>query len=76
MPVDYRINVKLNLFGLIKLTVDLNSVMYNYKINGIDNDGPFNKAVVTVLPDADGKDSLYWASTQFIPNTAEKKSIL
>jgi hypothetical protein len=73
MPVDYRIAVKLNLLGLIKLSVDLNSVMYNYKINTDEKEELFNKAIVTVLPDADSRDSEYWNASQFIPNNDEEK---
>ena len=73
MPVDYRIALNLNLFGLIKLEIDLNSVMYDYSLNNKENENIFNKAVVTVLPDADVKDTTYWMSSRFIPNTLDEK---
>lgn len=74
MPIDYRISVRLNLLGLIKMAVDLNSVMYNYKINTPENEVVFDKAIVSVLPEADTKDSAFWDSSQFIPNTTEEKA--
>ncbi|MFH1197090.1 MAG: DUF5686 family protein [bacterium] len=72
MPVDYRIDIKLSLFGLLHLSIDLNSVMYNYSINEPEEEGLFNKAIITVLPDADNQDSLFWGNSRFIPNTGEE----
>ena len=73
MPVDYRIAVKLNFLKLIKLSIDLNSVMYDYKINMPADNVLFDKAMVTVLPTADDKDSSFWSGSRFIPSTIEEK---
>jgi hypothetical protein len=73
MPVDYRLFLKANFLGLARFGVELNTIMYDYKINPELNDDFFTKAVVTVLPDADKKDSLYWTATQTIPNTSEEE---
>jgi hypothetical protein len=72
MPVDYRLFAKGNVLGLAIFGFELNTILYNYKINSHLSDNIFSKAVVTVLPDADKKDSLYWISSQTIPNTPEE----
>lgn len=72
MPVDYRLFLKASFLGLARLGFELNSVLYDYKINPAINENEFSKAIVTVLPDADKKDSLYWLSIQTIPNTDEE----
>ena len=72
MPVDYRLFLKANFLGLVRLGFELNSVLYDYKINPVIDENEFSKAIVTVLVDADKKDSLYWLSTQTIPNTDEE----
>jgi len=74
MPVDYRLFLTVNFLGLARIGFELNSVLYDYKINPHIPDDQFTKAIVTVLPDADEKDSLYWVSTQSIPNTIEEES--
>ncbi len=72
MPVDYRLFLTANFLGLARLGFELNSVLYDYKINPVIDENEFTKAIVTVLVDADKKDSLYWLSTQTIPNTNEE----
>jgi len=72
MPVDYHLLIKVNFLGLVKFGFELNSVLYNYKINQPMDDEIFSKAIVTVLPEADKKDSLYWGKTLTIPNTDEE----
>ncbi len=73
MPVDYRLFLTANFLGLARVGFELNSVLYDYQINTVIGDDQFTKAIVTVLPDADEKDSLYWVTTQSIPNTAEEE---
>jgi hypothetical protein len=72
MPADYRLFAKGNFLGLARFGFELNTILYDYKINPELSDDIFTKAIVTVLPDADKKDSLYWTSTQTIPNTVEE----
>jgi len=72
MPVDYRLFLKANFLGLARLGFELNSVLFDYKINPVIGENKFSKAIVTVLVDADKKDSLYWISTQSVPNTDEE----
>jgi len=72
MPVDYRLFLKANFLGLARLGFELNSVLFDYKINPVIDENEFSKAIVTVLVDADKKDSIYWLSTQSIPNTDEE----
>jgi hypothetical protein len=74
MPADYRLVVGANLLGLAKIGFELNTILYDYKINPDINDDFFNKAVITVLPNADKKDSLFWSGIQNIPNTSEEQS--
>ena len=73
MPIDYHLLVKVNYLGLVKFEFEMNSILYAYKINPEMSDDIFSKAVITVLPEADKKDSLYWNSTQSIPNTNEEE---
>jgi len=72
MPADYRLFAKGNFLGLARFGFEINTILYDYKINPELNDDIFTKAIVTVLPNADKKDSLYWTSTQTIPNTNEE----
>ena len=74
MPVDYRLFMKGNILGLARFAFELNTILYDYKINPTLNEDLFSKAIITVLPDADKKDSLFWSSTQTIPNTTEEES--
>ena len=73
MPVDFRLFVKANYLGLAKFGFELNTILYDYKINPNINDAFFDKAVITVLPNADDKDSTYWLNSQTIPNTIEEQ---
>lgn len=73
MPVDYRLLVNANYLGIAKFGFELNTILYDYKINNQLDDDLFNKAIVTVLPEADKKDSLYWQNIQTIPNTTEEE---
>ena len=74
MPADYRLFMKGNFLGLARFGFELNTILYDYKINPELNDDVFSKAIITVLPDADKKDSLYWTSAQTIPSTSEEES--
>lgn len=73
LPVDYRLFVKANLLGLVKIGFELNTILFDYKINQKIDEELFNKAIVTVLPDADKIDSTYWLKTPTIPNTLEEQ---
>ncbi len=72
MPVDYHFIATINYLGLVRLGFEANSILYNYKINQHIPDSFFDKAVITVKPDADKKDSTYWTEIQTIPNTNEE----
>ncbi len=74
MPVDFRIFVKANYLGLAKFGFELNTILYNYEINQSINSDIFDKAVITVLPNADDKDSTYWLNSQSIPYTKEEQN--
>ncbi len=74
MPVDYRLFVKANVLGLVKFGFDLNSILYDYKINIRMKEDLFDKARVTVLPGADKKNTSYWRNIQSIPNTIEEQA--
>lgn len=73
MPVDYRLFVNANYLGLAKFGFELNTILYDYKLNTLIDQEIFDKAIITVLPDADRKDSTYWQSIQYIPNTNEEE---
>ncbi|MBZ0198522.1 MAG: DUF5686 and carboxypeptidase regulatory-like domain-containing protein [Ignavibacteriaceae bacterium] len=72
MPADYRMYVHANLLGLAEIIFDLNTILYDYNINNGLSKNFFNEVVIKVLPDADEKDSIYWAQTQTIPGTIEE----
>jgi hypothetical protein len=74
MPADYRLFMTGNVLGLVEFGFELNTILYNYKINPKLSEDIFSKAVITVLPDADKKDSLYWSTAQTIPNTNEEQT--
>ena len=74
LPVDYRLFVKANLLGLVRVGFELNTILFDYKINQTLPENIFNKAIVSVVPDADEKDSTYWQSTPTIPNTGEEQN--
>jgi hypothetical protein len=74
MPADYRLYATANVLNLVKIGFELNTILYDYMINEPIPDNIFNKAIVTVIPDADERDSLYWLDIQTIPNTAEEQS--
>ena len=74
MPSDYRLIIGANILGLAKIGFELNTILYDYKVNADINDDMFNKAVITVLPQADNKDSIFWTKIQSIPNTPEEQT--
>jgi len=72
MPTDYRLFVSLNLLNLARLSLEMNTIMYDYSLNEKIDDNFFNKAIITVLPEADKKDSVYWTKIQSIKSTSEE----
>ena len=72
MPVDYHLLVEADVLGLTKFGFELNTLLNDYEINKNISDDFFDKAIITVLTDADKKDSTYWDSVQHIPNTEEE----
>lgn len=74
MPVDYRLFIQANVLGLVRIGIELNTILFNYKINEKVPEDIFNNAIVTVVSDADKKDSAYWNSTPTIPNTIEEQT--
>lgn len=72
MPVDYHLIVSAKILNLIKIGFELNTILYDYKMNIPIDEKLFDMAVLTVLPDADEKDSTYWDVIQKIPNTFEE----
>ncbi|MHB1686367.1 MAG: DUF5686 and carboxypeptidase-like regulatory domain-containing protein [Ignavibacteriaceae bacterium] len=74
MPADLRFFIRINYLGIAKLAFELNTILYDYKINPEISNDFFNKAILTVLPRADKKDSSYWQNAQTIPNTREEQT--
>ncbi len=74
MPADFRLFLTANYLGLVRFGFELNTILYNYKINQPIPKNIFGKAIISVLPDADKKDSTYWENVQTIPNTREEKA--
>jgi hypothetical protein len=72
MPIDYRLFVSGNVFGMAKFAFNIESVLYDYDINlEIDNDY-FDMVVLKILPEASKMDSSYWSNNQKIPNSLEE----
>src|SRR4030065_1647088 len=59
MPVDYRLFANANYLGLARFGFEINTILYDYKLNDRLDENIFDKAIVTVLPDADKKDSSF-----------------
>ena len=74
LPTDYRLIIEGNLLGIAKFGFQLSSIFNNYEINTGISDDFFDLAMVTVKPDADKKDSLYWHNIQAIPTTEDEDS--
>ena len=72
MPVDYRMSMGISFLKLAKIGFELNTSLYNYEINNNIEDSFFDKAILTVLPEADKKDSVYWTKVQTIQSTSEE----
>lgn len=72
MPVDYRLFVEGNVLGLAKFGFEVNSILYDFKINPEFDEDFFGMLVLKVLPQADQKDSTYWNKIQTIPSTMEE----
>jgi hypothetical protein len=73
MPVDYRLFATANYLNIARFGFELNTILYNYNINPKIDEDIFSKAIITVQPEADERDSLYWVTTQTIPNTREEE---
>ena len=74
MPIDYRVFANGNALGLLKFGLEFNTVLYDYEINPEISNSFFDKAIVTVLSEADEKADEYWLNTQSIPNSQEENS--
>ncbi|MCP5061001.1 MAG: carboxypeptidase-like regulatory domain-containing protein, partial [Ignavibacteriae bacterium] len=72
LPIDYRLFAEGNYLGLAKFGFEVHTIMHNYEINTSIDDDLFDNAIISVLPDADIKDKIYWSSIQAIPNTLEE----
>lgn len=74
MPADYRIFARVNFMGLIRIGFEVATVLSEYIVNNPIPAEIFSGAVVTVVPEADKRDSLYWGELQTIPGTSEEDS--
>jgi len=72
MPIDYRLFVIGNILGMAKFAFDIESVLYDYKINPKIDDNYFDMVVLKILPEAGKMDSSYWQNNQKIPNSLEE----
>lgn len=71
-PIDYRLFADGNVFGFLKFGLELNSLMYNYKINEEITEDKFDGAIISVLPEADEKKEKFWKTIQGIPSSEEE----
>jgi hypothetical protein len=74
MPVDYRLLLNVTILKLAKFALEMNTILHNYEVNNNIDDSFFDKAIVTVLPEADKKDSVYWTKIQAIHSTVEENT--
>lgn len=74
MPVDYRMAMTITILKIARIAFEMNTMLYNYEINNNIDDKVFEDAILTVLPEADKKDSVYWTKIQSIQNTAEENT--
>ncbi len=72
MPVDYHLFADANYLNIARFGFELSTILYDYKINPKLKNDIFNKAIITVVPKADEKDSTFWKNTTTIPNTQEE----
>jgi hypothetical protein len=72
MPIDYRLFLRANILGIARIGFEVNTILYDYKINPTISNDFFNKAILTVEPGADKKDSAYWKNSVTIPTTDEE----
>lgn len=75
MPIDYRLYAEGTVLGLAKFGFEINSVFYDYSINRPIPDEYFDMAAIKVFPEADEKDSVYWAENTRIPQTSEEVEV-
>ncbi|MCB9258643.1 MAG: carboxypeptidase-like regulatory domain-containing protein [Ignavibacteriales bacterium] len=73
LPIDYRLFAEGNYLGLAKFGLEFSTIMNSYEINSEIDEEIFDKAIISVLPEADKKDEIYWQSIQSIPNTLEEE---
>jgi len=72
MPVDYRMALTITILKIARIAFEMNTILYSYEINNNIDDKVFEDAILTVLPEADKKDSVYWTKIQSIQNTSEE----
>ena len=72
MPIDYRLFLSGNIFGMAKFAFSIESVLYDYNINLEIDNNYFDMVVLKILPEADKMDTTYWSSNQKIPNSLEE----
>ncbi len=73
MPVNLSLQAEGKISMIIHLQFSLKalSVLQDYRINKPFKGKIFDRVVIKVLPEADKRDSLYWAKNQLIPPTTE-----
>lgn len=74
LPADYRIFARISFIGLVKIGLELATLLSEYSVNQPISDEIFSGAVITVIPEADTRDSLYWSTVQVMPVTGEEDS--
>jgi hypothetical protein len=72
MPTDYHLYLHSNVLGIAQFAFELNTALHDYEMNIPLTDDFFTKAILTVMTDADKKDSTYWEFSQRIPNTIDE----
>ncbi len=73
MPVNLSLQAegKISLIIHLQFSLKALSVLQDYRINKPFKKKVFDRVAIKVLPEADKRDSLYWAKNQLIPPTTE-----
>ena len=73
LPTDNQIYADGSFLGFVKFAAEVNSIVYDYKINNVFPKGIFEDEVaVKILPNSE-KDSSYWKKNQLISSSYEER---
>ncbi|MGA7721594.1 MAG: DUF5686 family protein [Ignavibacteriaceae bacterium] len=74
LPLDYRMFVKSNYVGIVKIEYELSSLIGDYKVNSDTNNNDAKNSVLTVLPETRKLDLLSHTDQEIVPLTQEESN--